>query len=256
MWRVYSVPPEASDETLRRASVRGWEVASAQCVRLTSGRGRVARVLPRNDAARLYEDMHRRPVAVMYDGKPMIRTHPEASYRDDRAVKLTQFVRYKCFVMNTAAMDARGWESAFDKWLQQATCDGRSDPRILPFHIFAMKGSYDLDLSRGRQRFRQSHKRRDRALVDGRRRRWSPTRSGAGHGRELQIVRDLRLDDGFHWDVTTRQSPVVTSVNTIWRVPSGAYVNIYPDGYVRAGSGSTQQWGYKQSARADAKERA
>lgn len=249
VWRVFTKRPDASDQTITGASARGWDVTTARCTRLPSGKGRVARVLGRNDAAKLYEDMHRRPVAVIYDGKPMVRTHPGHPYRDDRAVTLFQFVRYKCFTTKIASNGTRRWESGFEEWLQQVTCDGRTDPRILPFYIFVMKSPYDLGLSRDRQRFRQSYKRKDGALKDDRKRRWSPPRSGAGHGKQPQTVRGLRLDNGFHWDVTTRQSQFVTSVNTIWRVPRYAYVNIYPDGYIRAGRGSQQRGATRKAHR-------
>ena len=134
--------------------------------------------------------------------------------------------------------------------------EGRSDPRILPFHIFKTKGGFDLDDPPDRRRFRQLHKTRgETTLVDKRERRWSPPRSGAAHGREPQTVRRLRLDDGFHWDVTTRGSADVASANTIWKVPRDAHVNIYPDGYIRSGRRCRQVWTCKQSARADAQER-
>lgn len=256
VWRVYAEQFNPSDQTIKRASARGWDVATVECVRLSSGRGRVASVLGRNDAARLYEDMHRRPVAVIYGGKPIVRTYPEQGFRDDRSVTLSQFVRYKCFAMNLAHNAAHDWESAFLEWLRHATCDGRNDPRILPLHIFAMEGQYDLGNPQDRRRFRLSHKeRKSSSLLDDRERRWSPPRSGTGHGREPQTVRGLPLDDGYHWDVTTRKSPVVATVNMIWNVPRGEYVNIYPDGYIRRGGRSKQVWGRRQSSRADNKEK-
>ena len=253
---MFAEQSHTPDQTTERALARGWDADTVECVRISSGRGRVASVLGRNDAARLYEDLHRHPVAVIYDGKPVVRTYPERGFRDDRSVTLSQFVRYKCFAMNLAHNAAHNWESAFNDWLQRARCDGRNDPRILPLHIFAMKGEYDLNRQPDRQQFRRSHRQqRDKTLVDRRKRRWSPPRSGASHGREPQTVRGLRLDDGYHWDVTTRKSPVVASVNMIWNVPRGEYVNIYPDGYIRRGGRSKQVWSHQQSARADREER-
>ncbi len=256
VWRVYAGGLERSDDTPARASAQDWEVATVRCVRLRSGSGRRAYVLGRNDAAQIYEDIHRRPVAVIYDRKPLVRTSPMPPFQDNQTVTLFQFVRYKCFAMNLAHNAAHRWESDFREWLQRARCDGRNDPRILPLHIFAMKGEYDLNRQPDRQQFRRSHRQqRDRTLVDRRKRRWSPPRSGASHGREPQTVRGLRLDDGYHWDVTTRKSPVVASVNMIWNVPRGEYVNIYPDGYIRRGGRSKQVWSHQQSARADREER-
>ena len=68
-----------SDEVRNRASTRGWDFEFAQCVRMSFGSGRVADMVKRNDAARLYEDMHRRSVAVIYDGKALRKDLSEAT---------------------------------------------------------------------------------------------------------------------------------------------------------------------------------
>ncbi len=256
IWRVFSARDNKADTVLVKAAARGWEVATAQCVYVASSSGRRTCLLERNDASRLYEDMHRHPVAVIYDGKPLVRTYPKPPLQDRGTIPLFQFVRYKCFAMSLDNGVNRDWESAFCEWLDNADCEGRSDPRILPFHIFKTKGAFDLDDPPSRRRFRQSHKKRGgTTLVDKRKRRWSPPRSGASHGREPQTVRRVRLDDGFHWDVTTPGSPYIASANTIWKLPPGAYINIYPDGYIRSGRRCRQVWTYRQSARADAQER-
>ncbi len=236
------------------ADSRGWELASIRCVRLVSGRGRVLHVVPRADAVRLYEEMHRRPVAVVYEGKPRVRLDPGKNLRDDRTVSLYRYCRYKSFVTSLRSNAAALWGTAFEDWLAQIDCDGPNDPRILPFHIFTTKGPFELDETAERKRFRQEHHNKS-ALVDDRKRRWVLASPGARHGREPQTVRDLQLHDGFHWDVTVPRASVVASSHTMWRVGSGGYLNIYPDGHVRRGKQCKQTWSKSQSEQADANDR-
>ena len=223
------------------------------CVRLASGRGRKANVLQRGDASRLYEDMHRRQVAVLYSGKIVVRIDPKPPFRDDRVVSIADFCKYKSYVTSLGSNNAGQWDVGFTGWMSAAGCDGPNDPRILPLHIFAAKGEFKLDDHEERKRFRTTHRQR-RTLRDKRRRTWSPARPGARHGREPQTVRNLRLDDGFHWDVTTTRSPYVTSSDTIWKVPSRGYLNVYADGCIRLGNHCTLTWSAKDSAAADQKE--
>ncbi len=232
------------------ASSKGWKLSVAQCVRLASGRGRKANVLPRGDASRLYEEMHRRQVAVLYSGKIVVRTDPQPPFRDDRVVSLADFCKYKSYAISLRSNDADHWDARFLDWISDAECDGPNDPRILPLHVFAPKGSFELDDQDERKRFRTTHRKKG-TLYDQRKRAWSPARPGARHGREPQTVRNLRLDDGFHWDVTTAGSPYVTSSHTIWKVPSRGYLNVYPDGCIRIGKHSTMTWSAKDSVAAD-----
>ena len=149
---------------------------------------------------------------------------------------------------------ASRWDVAFEDWLAQIECDGPNDPRILPLHIFTTKRPFELDETAERRRFREEHH-HESALVDDRKRRWMLAPPGARHGREPQTVRDLQLPDGFHWDVGVPRVSVVASSNTIWRIGSGGYINIYPDGHVRRGKQCRQTWSKSQSEQADANER-
>lgn len=236
------------------ADSHAWEVEEISCVRLASGRGRILDLVPRTDAVRLYEEMHRRPVAVVYEGKPRVRLDPAGGLRDDRTVSLYRFCRYKSFPASLRSNSAACWDSAFEDWLAQVECDGSNDPRILPFHIFATKGDYMLDELAERQRFRREHHNR-LVLVDKRKRRWRLAPPGARHGREPQTVRGQQLYDGFHWDVTAPGTAVVTASDTIWRVGSGGYINIYPDGHVRRGKQCTLTWSKSRSEQADVNDR-
>jgi len=254
VWHV-RVPGQPSVIDVGKAArSRGWAVEEIGCVRLASGRGRILSVVSRTDAVRLYEDMHCRPVAVVYEGKPRVRLDPRATIRDDRTVPLHRFCRYKSFTRSLQSNAAALWDSAFEVWLAQVECDGPNDPRILPFHIFEARGDYALDKVAERRRFRQEHH-NVRALVDDTERRWTLARPGARHGRELQTVRGLQLYDGFHWDVMARRTAVVASSITMWRVRSDGYINIYPDGHVRPGRSCKRTWSKSQSEQADANDR-
>ena len=254
VWHVSVRGVDSTDEVEDRASARGWEPVHVRCVRLASGQGRILDVLERGDAVRLYEDMHRRPVAVVYEGKPRVRSHPRPPFRDDRVLSLYQFCRYKSFAVSLRSDVAAHWESAFESWLTNVDCDGPNDPRVLPFHIFAARQALELDEMVERKRFRRLHQQR-RALVDKRERRWAPARPEARHGREPQTVRGLRLGDGFHWDVATSGALGVSSATTIWAVHAGGYINIYPDGHIRVGKRCRQTWSATQSAAADEDDR-
>lgn len=167
---------------------------------------------------------------------------------------LYRFCRYKSFTTSLRSNSASRWDVAFKNWLAQIECDGPNDPRILPFHIFTTRRPFELDETAERRRFRQEHQNKS-ALVDDRKRRWMLAPPGARHGREPQTVRDLQLHDGFHWDVRVRRASVVASSTTIWKVGSGGYINIYPDGHVRRGKQCKPTWSKRQSEQADADDR-
>lgn len=238
----------------QQATQHGWQVCTAECVNLPSGRGRKINLLQRRTAEDLYASMHRGPVAVLHDAKPSprVRTDPRQPLNDKQTMSLDAFCRCKSFVMSLRTPDARAWAARFDEWLDAIECDGPSDPRILPFHIFAAKGSYNLDGQSERERFRDDHRKRD-ALEDKRRRRWRVAGPGQRHGRDSQLVRQLQLPDGFHWDVTVPRasSPNMTSATTVWRVTQGGYINVHPNGHLRFGKHSSQIWSREDSNRED-----
>ena len=255
VWHVSVVGVEPAIDVASKAHAREWEVLRVECARLASKQGRLLDLMARGDAVALYEDMHRRPVAVVYEGKPVIRTDPRPPLRNDRTASLSQFCKYKCFTLSTRSNSASLWDSHFELWLEHANCDGQNDPRVLPFHIFAAKGEYELDDRDERQRFRRSHGNRG-SLVDKRARRWTPPRPGGRHGREPQTVRGLRLDDGFHWDVTTTRSRALVSANTVWDVEHRGYINVYPDGHVRPGKQCRPTWSTQESKDEDRRDQA
>ena len=254
VWYVRVLGFHSTVDVRAIADSRGWDVEGINWVRLASGRGRVLDLVARTDAVRLYEEMHRRPMAVVYEGKPRVRLDPGGDLRDDRLVSLYRFCRYKSYATSLRSNAASRWDEAFEDWLTQVECDGPNDPRILPFHIFRTKGDYALDEIAERRRFRQEH-RSTSAVVDDRKRRWTLAPPGARHGREPQTVRGQQLYGGFHWDVMAPGTTAVASSNTIWKIRSGGYINIYPDGHLRRGKNCTQTWSKSQSKQADANDR-
>ena len=241
----------------QQASKRGWHVCFAECVSVGSEGGRRLNVLQRGTARELYSSMHRGPVAVLHDAdpSPRVRTDPRRPLNDRRTTSLDEFCRYKSFVMSLRLEEAQAWATQFDEWLETIECDDSNDPRILPFHIFTAKHAHDLDRQSERRRFGDAH-RKQNILEDKRRRRWAAARPGQQHGREPQLIRQLQLPDGFHWDVTMSRSrsPLLTSATTVWRVTQGGYINVHPTGHVRVGKNCSQIWSEKESDHEDAQD--
>ena len=255
IWHITGPGSSAQRQVVQQhATQRGWQVCTAECVNLSSGAGRRMNLLQRGTAQDLYASMHRGPVAVLHDAKPSpkVRTDPRQPLNDRRTMSLDAFCRCKSFVMSLQPSDAHAWATRFDEWMDAIECDGPTDPRVLPHHIFAAKGSYVLDEQSERKRFRDDHRKRG-ALEDKRRRRWRVPESGQLHGRESQLVRQLQLPDGFHWDVTVPQarSPVLTTATTVWQVTRGGYINVHPNGHFRTGEHSRQIWSREDSDRED-----
>ncbi len=244
------------------AQERGWTVFEAHCVRLavTKGerRGRIVNLLERRSANRLYTDIHRGPVAVLYDAPVRIRTSPGAEVELKRTVPIDQFCKYKAFAMSLNDNRAAAWASAFGDWLGATGCDGPRDPRTLPLHIFKMRRpssqGLELDSAADRQRFRRVHI-RDGNLVDADQRRWRTAEPGARHGRDPQFVRNQELPLGFHWDVRKAVGTKIETPMLIWKVGPSGHLNVYADGHTRRGTGCRAVWSRSQSTAADEADR-
>lgn len=60
-----------------------------------------------------------------------------------------------------------------------------------------------------------------------------------GHGREILNVAGRELARGFHWNVSHSASNAsLGNSSETWSVNKGGYVNVYPDGHIRGGSGA------------------
>ena len=66
-------------------------------------------------------------------------------------------------------------------------------------------------------------------------------------------IAGLRLEDGFHWDVSPRRSRTIATADTVWTVKN--YLNVYPDGMGRIGDRCYEDWTRADSACADEEER-
>lgn len=244
------------------AEERGWTVFEDHCVRLaiTKGdpSGRIVNLLERCSASRLYADMHRGPVAVLYDAPVWVRTSPGTEVESKRLIPIGRFCKYKAFSMSLKDNRAGAWGQQFGEWLAEVACDGPGDPRVLPLHIFKMRrGAHrelELDSAADRKRFRQVHF-RNGDLQDGDRRRWRAAEPGARHGRDPQFVRNQELPLGFHWDVRRSTGTKVETPMSIWKVGQGGHINVYADGHVRPGTGCRLIWDRSRSTAADEADR-
>ncbi len=254
VWHV-ALPSSGNQRTIERtARSHGWEFTSVDCVHLTSSQGRKAYILGRRDATKVYAEMHRRPVAVVYDGAVHVRTDPSKRFHHKWLISIHRFCRYKAFAKSLKSNNALQWDNDFIDWMSSASCDDTNDPRILPFHMFDFQQQLDLDTKDSRKRFKQIY-RSGPSLRDGSSRRWSYANTGRRHGREPQTVRGLLLPTGFHWDVNAGKQCTIRASDSVWKVSPNGYINVYADGHVRVGDHCRQVWSVKQSTQEDAAER-
>ena len=249
-------------EVRQAAEERGWTVFEDRCVRLAINKGdasgRIVNLLERCSASRLYGDMHRGPLAVLYEAPVWVRTSPGTEIDSKRLIPIGRFCKYKAFSMSLKDNRAADWVQRFEAWLAVATCDGPRDPRVLPLHIFKMRRAASLDLeldsAADRKRFRQMHLRGGDLEDDGRR-RWRAAEPGARHGRDPQFVGNQELPLGFHWDVRRSTGAKLETPLSIWRVGRGGHINVYADGHVRRGTGCQLIWDQSRSRSADEADR-
>lgn len=244
----------------RYAEERGWTFHDIHCVEVTAQRGvgqsRRVQVLTREDAERLYAQMHRCPVAVLFGVELQVRTRPYEAVRAKDLIHISRFCMYKAFTMNLNGNQASDWAGRFHSWMNAPHCDGTGDPRVLPFHMFRPQRIGDepnaLDRLEERQLFRSGHY-RNAAWIDADGRRWAAAEPHARHGREPQFVGKTELPLGFHWDVKRGGGTKIYTPTAVWQVRRDAHINIYPDGHVRPGPGTGCQliWDKKSSRQAD-----
>jgi hypothetical protein len=241
----------------RTANQRRWRLEVLEAVPVSAGSGRKMKLLPRVTADHLYVQLHRSASAVIYQPGIEVRKDPSGGHRDDKVFSLFRFCNYKAFIRSTNANDIADWGADFERWCSNVGCEGKSDVRCLPFHMFDFEDvdRHDLNDPGARQAFGQAR----RKLVDGtrgwldeNRLLWAPATPGTLHGREPITVAGQPLEIGFHWDVRGRDRKL-TSATTKWKVLG--YTNVYPDGCVRRSSGSRQIWTIDQSVAADETDR-
>jgi hypothetical protein len=80
-----------------------------------------------------------------------------------------------------------------------------------------------------------------RSRCDEADKRWDRAHRTAYHGTEALAIAGHQLAQGMHWDVGAhRRGARLTTATEVWKVGAGrAYVNVYPDAYVRKTRRST-----------------
>lgn len=239
---VFVRPRRDTDDARRlRASCRQHALAAGyrvktfhtRNVKVLGGSGRPLSVLGGEDASLLYKMLHRGPTLVVALTSAWISTDPSRDPPNRRAGRsLEDFVAYKAlYGLVRADADVPSLFERFRLWQGEVNCDGPTDPRALPLHVFdAGPGPHELDSEAGAARFRRafggSAERKDHSD-----RTWA---SGASHGTDTLQVAGCALPSGTHWDVSgERNGCRVMNASEIWRLKRGGYVNVYPNEYIR-----------------------
>ena len=208
------------------------KVLFTQELKVLNSPGRTMSVLRPLDAAYLYRRLHGGPTLVVSVGSALISTDPTRDPPNKRASRtLEDFVAYKAFYgLVRSSGDVKGLFRDFAAWCEGAHCDGPTDPRALPLHVFDA-GSERIDLSNpaGVKAFRQSFG-RPREREDHAGRCW---KRGFPHGRSALLVAGRDLPAGTHWDVSAGGRFHLMNSHEVWEIKGNGYVNVYPDEYVR-----------------------
>ena len=237
-------PTHIRDAVASRCEEIGWRYESRRSTRFKSGIGRKFQIVSPDVATELYEAVHRRRVGVwevLGTSAPII-PNPKSNPRHYR--RLSMFVKYKAFhaQLDPEKFDAdwRRQEQAFKMWMKAVNCEGESDPRCLPFHVFTSStDKYDLNNDEGRRRFadhhgQQSYRRDDEDRV------WN--RAQALHGAVEVTIAGRNLVRGFHWDVSAKKEFKIATTSAIWQIRRDGYINVYPDAYIRKTKSSKRMY--------------
>jgi hypothetical protein len=246
---------EVEDQRRVRAAIeaevesRGW--VSLPLVRTTSlslqrgdAAGRRVNVLTPQDTESVYRASHGSPLIVLSTTSYRLRIDPRADPATSRVLWSPEdFFRHKAYTATVRSpREAPLAVSAALKGLQALECEGYSDPRVLPMHVFSPAGEpHDLSSMVGRRAFRSTHG-APGSRTDSLGRTWA---TGERHGRESLMVAGLPLPTGFHWDVSiARGNCSISNGWEVWELRGRrAYANIAPDAHIRRGSeGCVVRW--------------
>jgi len=193
------------------------------------------------DASDLYRTINRQRTAVVSFTAAYVRRDPStAPPVGRRLTKLETFVRHKAhFALIRSSKDITMCLADLRSW-PHTPCLSEDDPRVLPLQTFESKPDWpDLDTESGAAAFKHMHGgpaiRRDREAKV-----WMRARRSEYHGRESLVVGGFALDAGMHWDVSAEgRTARLLTANEVWKIDGrNAYLNVYPDGYVRPRSSS------------------
>ena len=217
---------------------RGWDF-NVVLSRILRPHGRYTETIPPDRATILYKRAHNARVGIWQFGDTHVSVRPKLSKNPKHYQELGRFLYHKAFHFKIGKKRFTDvWESSltsFQEWLDHIDCEGQSDPRCLPFHIFQSVVPIDiLATDEGRREFANMHGPPSRRR-DGNDLRWRSPR-GALHGGEQLHISGYELEKGFHWDVDSgKRERTVFTTEVKRKIQRGQYLNIYPDGYVRPG---------------------
>lgn len=240
--RLVRLAKEKSDEMDLELRARKAERISI------AGGDRHAEVLSPDDAGGLYKRLHLAPTLVLCFRAVFVRRDPSRNPPTQRdAISLKRFVDYKSVFC--LAQESRALLAAFDRfsaWRSEVCCDGDSDPRILPLHIFATAAHPDrLADGEGTRAFNAKYGPASER-IDAKQRIWTRASRTAYHGRGNRFVAGKLLPEGMHWDVSGfGRGAILANAARVWKVRDPrSYLNICPDGHVRppTGKGVSKVW--------------
>lgn len=239
VWLVYpegDPPTPATKSALaEEVNARGWNLQERPATRTRVVGGRPVHCLRPRDATALYRRAHRAHVGVLIVDHPLVNRDPSGPPKPSQTINIAKFLRYKGLTRQIGSSESRAGIVQFlddlAGWSANEDCDGESDPRVLPLHVFSpAKDVSDLADPDGRRRFGDVFGHASRRDSEGR--RWE--RAKALHGREVLHVAGRQLVAGFHWDVQNPKAARTRLATTheVWALRQGAYVNVHPDSYV------------------------
>lgn len=199
------------------------------------------RSLTPKDATDIYQDLHLNRCLVVATHACYIKadpSHDPVSLRE--LISLGDFVAYKAaFVLARGSSAALSAVGDFGQWPPADGCNGQHDARVLPLHSFDPSICWlHLDAAEQRSRFDQHYRRKAGSRSDVGGRTWQTPNGlhgAAGVDREALTVAGHTLPLGYHWDVERgRGKATMTTESEVWHLGyERAYLNIYPNGYVR-----------------------
>lgn len=243
------IAKELARELSRRGDVKVEDVV-AQEVKGVNGRSK--QVLAPSDLRKLYVRCHRAYVWIFATAGMHVRLDPAVRSLERKNVgSLEQVVRYKAvdyFIVSRGEEVSRYLSLLLQE--RDRLVEGPQDPRCLPLHAFSPQNAFDLAEEEGRRRFtslhrKKSSRKRGTSLFDVAGREWQV--ADAMHSADTLHVGGCYLPTGFHWDVQTgRKRTVFVNGWERWETSNGAYLNVHPDGHVRAPR-ATRTWTWEKS---------
>ena len=220
---------------------KGWDFRRVR-TKVIRPHGRPMEVVSSDEATSMYKRAHRARIGIWDYGNTYVplRSDSDLARNPKHYRTLKRFLCHKAFYFNIgkkAFTDV--WEKSlesFQEWLDNIDCEGQTDPRCLPFHIFRTSVSIEtLATTEGRRIFTNKHHPQSNRPDDNGLHWRSPR--GALHGNEQLHISGRELERGFHWDVDSgKRKRTVFTTEGKWKIQRGKYLNIYPDGYIRLGS--------------------